>query len=166
MIFQFLPGQSIIWQLELSVDGPRSEQSFPPCIASGLVQFLYLNITPPPQDDEHADQADQVLKPPLTGKEKKMNMVTTGSKYKSGYKSGYRVHNIKLMFFLKESDTHVDKDAQSSVQTPHLVPGLMQYSFYRHGMVTGRSTHESFSWFHFHMTCCRYSKTTMACTGR
>ena len=56
-----LPGQGSPWQLSLSVAGPIREQSLPPCIGSGLVQFLCLNFTPPPHDTEHVVQADQSL---------------------------------------------------------------------------------------------------------
>ena len=48
------------------ISGPSSEQSFPPYWGAGLVQFLVLFITPPPQVTLQAVHADHSVYPPFT----------------------------------------------------------------------------------------------------
>lgn len=62
-----LPLQSTSWQLVFSWSGPRSEQSFPPIVGVGLVQYRFLVMMPCPQVTEHGVHRVHSLKLPLTG---------------------------------------------------------------------------------------------------
>ena len=54
-----IPGQRSGAQDDVSVSAPSSVQSFPPNAGEGDVQFLNLELTPPPHVTVHGVQYDQ-----------------------------------------------------------------------------------------------------------
>lgn len=63
---KYLPGHPFVLHSSVSVDGPRLEQSFPPCCGTGLVHFLLRKRRPPPHEIEQSAQTPHSVYPPLT----------------------------------------------------------------------------------------------------
>ena len=57
---EHLPGQPFVLHAVVSSDGPRLEQSFPPCCGAGLLQLLLRAFRPPPQETEQSLQLFQL----------------------------------------------------------------------------------------------------------